>query len=254
MTSTGAAVAAADDGGFLFWVGRFRTAKCTGRRRSPPRPRRSRASSRAGRSTPIRNRTNSSTVGDLYKPSCARRRRTGVQFWINSIANARLTREQVRQHSWQRRVPGPRASRSSRGLPAVGADGKSVERNLAPADDGPTVQRPAAARPTSQRATSLRAPVRSLPSRRLETAHAGGCCVERAVPSPVNWMPGGAGAAQPHAWRQDQVADLIVRLAVVSRHATRTCRMWRATRRHRDPSLATSRSQQPHEDACASPR
>jgi hypothetical protein len=86
-----------DDGGFNFWVGRFRTAQCAGQTAIVNEVEAiSSAFTLSGEYTG-RNRTTAQYVGDLYNAFLRRGGDLdGVQFWINQIATGARSREQVR--------------------------------------------------------------------------------------------------------------------------------------------------------------
>lgn len=87
-----------DNGGFDYWLQRFRTAQCAGE--ATVRAEVESISSQFIQSGEYlgRNRTNTEYVGDLYNAFLRRGGDLeGVQFWIGEIANSRRTRENVRQ-------------------------------------------------------------------------------------------------------------------------------------------------------------
>ena len=91
-----------DQGGFDFWVQKFRTAQCTGGGGAAGAVYtqvESISSSFANSGEYAgKNRTNSQYVGDLYNSFLRRGGDlNGVQFWINQLNTAAMTREQVRQ-------------------------------------------------------------------------------------------------------------------------------------------------------------
>ena len=91
-----------DNGGFDFWVGRFRTAQCqsTPSNGAPVYAEVESMSSAFATSAEYsaRGRTNAQYVGDLYNAFLRRGGDlNGVQFWINQLNGGSLTREQVRQ-------------------------------------------------------------------------------------------------------------------------------------------------------------
>ncbi len=87
-----------DDGGFNFWVGRFRTAQCQGASAVTAQ---AEAISSAYALSPeysARARSNAQYVGDLYNAFLRRGGDLGgVLFWIGQISTSAQTREQVRQ-------------------------------------------------------------------------------------------------------------------------------------------------------------
>jgi alpha-tubulin suppressor-like RCC1 family protein/subtilisin family serine protease len=87
-----------DGGGFNFWVGRFRVAQCAGPAAVTVEAEAISGEFARGAEYANRNRSDSEYVGDLYNAILRRGGDgPGVQFWISSIANGTLTREQVRQ-------------------------------------------------------------------------------------------------------------------------------------------------------------
>ncbi len=90
-----------DDGGFAFWVGRFRTAQCQGVNAAAAVTAQAEAISSLFALSPeytARARNNAGYVGDLYNAFLRRGGDLpGVQFWINQIATGARSREQVRQ-------------------------------------------------------------------------------------------------------------------------------------------------------------
>jgi hypothetical protein len=87
-----------DDGGFNFWVQRFRTAQCAGAAAVTAEAEAISGEFARGAEYASRNRTDEQYVGDLYNAILRRGGDgPGVQYWINSIGSGALTREQVRQ-------------------------------------------------------------------------------------------------------------------------------------------------------------
>jgi hypothetical protein len=87
-----------DDGGFNFWVNRFRTAQCAGAAAVTAEAEAISGEFARGAEYASRNRTDEQYVGDLYNAILRRGGDgPGVQYWINSIGSGVLTREQVRQ-------------------------------------------------------------------------------------------------------------------------------------------------------------
>jgi hypothetical protein len=87
-----------DDGGFSFWVGRFRAAQCQGA--SAVNAEAEAMSSAFAQSAEYgaRARTNAQYVGDLYNAFLRRGGDlSGVQFWINELNSGARSREAVRQ-------------------------------------------------------------------------------------------------------------------------------------------------------------
>jgi hypothetical protein len=86
-----------DDGGFNFWVGRFRDRAVPGPGGDHGEVEAISSAFALSASTPARNRTNAQYVGDLYNAFLRRGGDLGgVQFWIRHAQPARQTREQVR--------------------------------------------------------------------------------------------------------------------------------------------------------------
>jgi Tol biopolymer transport system component len=87
-----------DDGGFNFWLQKFRTAQCQGA--AAVNAEVESISSQFAQSSEYaaRNRSNAQYVGDLYNAFLRRGGDlAGVQFWINQIATGAQTREAVRR-------------------------------------------------------------------------------------------------------------------------------------------------------------
>lgn len=88
----------ADDGGFAFWLAKFRTAQCSGAAAVTVQVESISSQFATGGEYAGRNRTNAQYVGDLYNAFLRRGGDlAGVQFWIAEIASGRRTREKVRQ-------------------------------------------------------------------------------------------------------------------------------------------------------------
>ena len=88
-----------DDGGFNFWVGRFRAAQCNSNPSAAIVAEVESISSAFALSAEYtgRNRTNAQYVGDLYNAFLRRGGDLqGVQFWIGQVNSGAMTREQVR--------------------------------------------------------------------------------------------------------------------------------------------------------------
>jgi YVTN family beta-propeller protein len=87
-----------DDGGFGYWVGRFRTAQCQGAGEVYAEVE---AISSAFAQLPeyaSRGRTHAQYVGDLYNAFLRRGGdRQGVEFWVNALEGGTMSREEVRQ-------------------------------------------------------------------------------------------------------------------------------------------------------------
>jgi hypothetical protein len=87
-----------DDGGFNFWLQKFRTAQCQGSAAVTAQAESISSQFALGSEYAARARTNSQYVGDLYNAFLRRGGDlAGVQFWINQIATGARTRENVRQ-------------------------------------------------------------------------------------------------------------------------------------------------------------
>jgi hypothetical protein len=86
-----------DNGGFNFWVGRFRTAQCAGQAAILAEVEAISSAYALSQEYTNRNRTNAQYVGDLYNAFLRRGGDLpGVLFWINQVASGAQTREQVR--------------------------------------------------------------------------------------------------------------------------------------------------------------
>ena len=88
-----------DDGGFGFWVGRFRSAQCNANPSAAIAAEVESISSAFALSAEYgaRNRSNAQYVGDLYNAFLRRGGDlAGVQFWIGQVNSGAMTREQVR--------------------------------------------------------------------------------------------------------------------------------------------------------------
>jgi hypothetical protein len=85
-----------DDGGFNFWVGRFRTAQCQGQAAIIGEVEAISSAFANSGEYAARGRTNGQFVATLQRLPAARRDLGGVQFWINQVATGAQTREQVR--------------------------------------------------------------------------------------------------------------------------------------------------------------
>ena len=86
-----------DNGGFTYWVGRFRTAQCQGQAAIVAEAEAISSAFTLSGEYASRGRTNAQYVGDLYNAFLRRGGDlTGVQFWINEIGTGARTREQVR--------------------------------------------------------------------------------------------------------------------------------------------------------------
>ncbi|HET9650744.1 MAG TPA: DUF4214 domain-containing protein, partial [Usitatibacter sp.] len=87
----------ADQGGFTFWVGQFRTAQCQGGNAVAAQANSISFQFLNGAEYANRNRTNAQFVGDLYNAFLRRGGdQGGVQFWIDQLNNG-ASRESVRQ-------------------------------------------------------------------------------------------------------------------------------------------------------------
>jgi hypothetical protein len=89
-----------DDGGFNFWLAQFRTAQCQGGTAVNTQVETISSAFANSPQYANRGRTNGQYVGDLYNAFLRRGAPgdlAGVQFWINQVASAAQTREQVRQ-------------------------------------------------------------------------------------------------------------------------------------------------------------
>jgi hypothetical protein len=87
-----------DNGGFTFWVGRFRTAQCQGGNAVNAEAEAISSAFIQSAEYAARARTNAQYVGDLYNAFLRRGGDLGgVQFWINELNSGARTREQVRQ-------------------------------------------------------------------------------------------------------------------------------------------------------------
>ena len=87
-----------DPGGFTAWVSNFRTAQCQGAAAVNNMVEGISGSFANGAEYAGKNRTNSQYVGDLYNAFLRRGGDLGgVQYWINLLDTAALTRNQVRQ-------------------------------------------------------------------------------------------------------------------------------------------------------------
>jgi len=87
-----------DDGGFGFWVNRFRAAQCAGEAAVTAEAEAITGEFARGAEYAARNRDDIEYVGDLYNAVLRRGGDPqGVRFWINLIASGAQTREQVRQ-------------------------------------------------------------------------------------------------------------------------------------------------------------
>jgi hypothetical protein len=87
-----------DDGGFGFWVDRFRAAQCAGAAAVTAEAEAISGEFARGAEYAARNRSDSEYVGDLYNAILRRGGDpAGVQFWIGLIAGGTQSREQVRQ-------------------------------------------------------------------------------------------------------------------------------------------------------------
>jgi hypothetical protein len=86
-----------DDSGFNFWVGRFRTAQCSGSTAITNEVEAISSAFALSTEYIARNRTNAQYVGDLYNAFLRRGGDlAGVQFWIGQLNTAAQTREQLR--------------------------------------------------------------------------------------------------------------------------------------------------------------
>jgi hypothetical protein len=86
-----------DSSGFNFWVGRFRSAQCQGQAAITNEVEAISSAFATSGEYAARGRTNAQYVGDLYNAFLRRGGDlAGVQFWINQVATAAQTREQVR--------------------------------------------------------------------------------------------------------------------------------------------------------------
>jgi len=86
-----------DDGGFQFWVDRFRTAQCQGAGAVTSQADEISALFVGSGEYASRNRSNAQYVADLYNGFLRRGGDLGgVNFWINQISSGAQTREQVR--------------------------------------------------------------------------------------------------------------------------------------------------------------
>lgn len=87
-----------DDGGFNFWVGRFRAAQCQGAGAVTAEVESISKGFTDGGEYQARGRSNPQYVGDLYNAFLRRGGDLGgVQFWINQVATGAQTRDAVRQ-------------------------------------------------------------------------------------------------------------------------------------------------------------
>lgn len=87
-----------DDGGFAFWLQRFRTAQCQGASAVTAQGESISSLYATSAEYTARNRTNSQYVGDLYNAFLRRGGDLeGVQFWIGQLSTGARTRENVRQ-------------------------------------------------------------------------------------------------------------------------------------------------------------
>jgi len=86
-----------DDGGYNFWVQRFRAAQCQGQAAIVAEVEAISSAFALSAEYLGRNRTAAQYVGDLYNAFLRRGGDlAGVQFWINQVASGARTREQVR--------------------------------------------------------------------------------------------------------------------------------------------------------------
>jgi hypothetical protein len=87
-----------DDGGFAFWLARFRAAQCLGGNAVNAEVESISSLFALSAEYAARNRSNAQYVGDLYNAFLRRDGElAGVLFWINEISSGARTREQVRQ-------------------------------------------------------------------------------------------------------------------------------------------------------------
>jgi hypothetical protein len=87
-----------DDGGFNFWVQRFRAAQCQGGSAVNAQAESISSEFALSGEYAARNRTNAQYVGDLFNAFMRRGGDLGgVQFWISELSTGRRTRENVRQ-------------------------------------------------------------------------------------------------------------------------------------------------------------
>jgi YVTN family beta-propeller protein len=87
-----------DDGGFNFWVGRFRTAQCQDANAVRNQAESISSAFIAGAEYSARNRTNAQYVGDLYNAFLRRGGDLdGVKFWIGQLDSGASSRDQLRQ-------------------------------------------------------------------------------------------------------------------------------------------------------------
>jgi hypothetical protein len=87
-----------DDGGFNFWLQKFRAAQCQGSAAVTAQAESISSQFALGSEYAARARTNAQYVGDLYNAILRRGGDlAGVQYWINQIATGARSRENVRQ-------------------------------------------------------------------------------------------------------------------------------------------------------------
>ncbi|MBX3674519.1 MAG: DUF4214 domain-containing protein [Burkholderiales bacterium] len=87
-----------DDGGFAFWLARFRAAQCLGSAAVTAEVESISSLFAGSAEYANRGRTNAQFVGDLYNAFLRRGGDlAGVQFWINELSTGARTRENVRQ-------------------------------------------------------------------------------------------------------------------------------------------------------------
>jgi hypothetical protein len=87
-----------DNGGFGFWVGRFRAAQCQGASAVSAEAEAISSAFAQSAEYAARARTNAQYVGDLYNAFLRRGGDlSGVQFWIDELDTGARSRENVRQ-------------------------------------------------------------------------------------------------------------------------------------------------------------